>query len=374
MSMWDSIAQPDIRQSDVRQSLWDIPPEMWRSLAEPPKVWSGPITPAESQEYNISQNVRGLEEQLSGQRGLEDTSDMLLNFTDPMQLHQLGKAALKGLPLAAGMIRMGGKEFPNAVAIRSMMNPDELISLRSLWKDSIFPEKPATINTPSHLPTFQGNDYGLVFNAPNPEDIVHAGYSDLNSLPKSRYASKGKTNPNIDDMSWEYRQDEARRYLDEMATKSKGDDRKRYKNALNVLDQWYSPQTETWIPSHPELLIDKEKEGLDSLFAKQLAYQPTWGALGKTNEAIVKMTPENLAGIKLPWDKTNDIPDITEAFHRFGERYNVPTWRIPGLQTREQFLMGLEEPFKGKWGYKQGSRDYITSSMLPKIFGITELP
>ena len=82
---------------EIRAYLKGLNPDTLSSLETPRKVWSGPVSSPEMMEDSISKNVQGLNEQATGQKPLEDTSDMLLNFTDPMQLHQLGKWGAKGI-------------------------------------------------------------------------------------------------------------------------------------------------------------------------------------------------------------------------------------------------------------------------------------
>jgi len=294
-------------------------------------------------------------------------------LSDPGFLKSLAKLA--GGAGMAGMIRMGGKEFPNAMFLRSIEVPTELRNLTRLWGLGKSSSMPATINTPSVLGSFEERPYGLLFHGKEPSDIRQISSFDMASLPKTErlYVRQSE--------ALEERQDYIRRLLagksgqwnDPRYPKAENyGDRKRYRKALDELHTWYSPDLEHWeaAPTTGRPLLDPMTQTLTDLFNDQARIQKGTKAL-VSNEAIISMSPENLAGVRFPLEHPSKYyDDIREALESFARKYNVPTYRWPNASESSQLMTGLEHPFAGKWGYKPGSRDYITSSMLKKIFGI----
>ena len=153
-------------QETYNQWSQGVSPEMLETLRRPRKVWGGPATEAESQESDISRIAQYLAEGSRPQKGLEDTSDDLLNL-DPTMLKSIAKWGVKGLaegagPLAAGMVRMGGKEFPNAFLHRALGDPAELDWLANLFQKGRSTQKPTSAVTPSVMSTFGSEPYGLL--------------------------------------------------------------------------------------------------------------------------------------------------------------------------------------------------------------------
>jgi hypothetical protein len=406
-------SEPINEQETYNDWASSVPPEMLESLRSPRKVWGGPVTPAEGQENDISRIARYLQEGSQPQQGLEDTSDDLLNFVDPMMLKSIAKWGLKGLaegaaPLAAGMVRMGGKSFPNAYLHRALGDPAELDWLASLFQKGRSTQKPTSAVTPSVMSTFGSEPYGLLFNADaNAGQIAHAGARDLYSSVTRNYADRDRARQLVQAMQRTNR---------EAAAKSKGKGLKwmedpeweKYQDIYDALDSRLGtiPKTEKWTPTMETInehgintsLVDPEKRGLDSLFNKQRGWAnklfQEHGDTGGTdafllhNEIIPNIDRSMLAGVRLPMSELDMLEmgptisspmqrtgtsDIYKALTQFAEQQHVPIFRWPAEMTQAQQLKGLEAPLKGTWKTPPG-KNYITSDMLEKIFGITELP
>ena len=150
------------------------------------------------------------------------------------------------------------------------------------------------------------------------------------------------------------------------------------------------PLGQDWKPTrYLDRLVDPNEATVEELLSKQL--QLSKKGVGLHSEIIPEIDRSMLAGVRLPLrtqprfnseDMKNlfeslgaKTPDIERALTDFAEQQNVPIYRWPPLMAREQAIKGLSgDPFRGKWGWKPGTREYKTSSQLPEIFGIKDLP
>lgn len=299
-------------------------------------------------------------------------------------------AASKALgPLAAGMIRWSKNEArPNAMLHRGLSNPQELDFWSRIFQRGQSSQAPTSVVTPSVLQTFQSKPYGLLFDINEPAQIKTAGVNDLWS----------KMRPSKDTEAT------GRRYAnayDKLTTRGTPDE------ALSRLaakwDQNYAEGPREWqVNPSSDWIIDPNKAGLDDLLGNMLENIWDLEPKGKQllhSEVIPQIDRSMLAGVRLPLhqrlrtpreqavddlfplmfekdsisDKGN--PDLIRALTQFAEQQNVPIYRWPAVETIDQEIKGLSgDPFRGKWGWKPGSREYKTSSQLPEIFGIRDLP
>lgn len=315
---------------------------------------------------------------------------------------QMTDAMTGALSNDTGMIRMGGKEFPNAYLHRAIGDPKELDWWEKLFQRGGSSQKPTSAVTPSVLQTYQSEPYGLMINVNEPSQLKHAAATDV--------WSEGTMRPGTDYLDimnpllrnfWRARDKAVQRSRDLMSSRTLNSDpavrktliddagkikKEIYEDTIQRVEEIArkkAPGSEIWEPtSGNEYWLDPATQGLDELFASQLRGLNRSGDPSSLHlqhsELIPEINRSMVAGVRLPlwFDENNDSAEQALLYLKlrsFADQMNVPVFRFPAVMTREQQRRGLEEPFAGKWGRKPGG-DYITSSMLPKIFGITELP
>lgn len=342
----------------------------------------------------------------------------------------LGKIGVDALgPLAAGMIRMGGKEYPTAMLHRAIGNPEELGWWGKLFQRGLSSEKPTSAVTPNVLSTFKSEPYGLLFNVPEEKVISWAAPLDAGSTAQEFFPSGLRLGFDALSESQRARYSDAYDHLIFKAAKLIGNPPPVTDNYLRNTTLWqpwwralneaspplakalgfveeYPRRVQSGIAPHGTLTTQKwtalhdmdYEPGPYWTLGHLLDDQRAWlvKRMKKVKNRLVhsEIVPEidksMLAGVRLPFNEppytlgsvSNDFPkgqpgianELYRELTNFAEQMNVPIYRWPAVTTQEQQLKGLQDPFAGKWGYKPGTREYITSSRLPQIFGITELP
>jgi hypothetical protein len=380
-------------------TLKDIPPDLLRAIAEPARkrVGQPETTPQETaRHYLESDFVAPPSEDVTF-----DLAGDIANLFDPAWhagkaiAKMAAKNAVEGLGAgAAGMIRMGGKEYPNAFLHRAIGKPRELDWLTEMFEQGGKTEKPTTAVTPSVLGTFKNEPYGVLFDVTDPKQIRRAYARDVSSYPYEgpfwSKQAKLRSDEITDLLSGQYEPltkaySSGRISADEyVERKAPLDELFRERQALSN-----NYRMESWRPDRREerFAIDPSKQGLEDLFlgpkaelARRLDEDtPVFGA----NEIVARIEPNMLKGIRLPLGEAAPNMDKRWLYNRaaledslldFADRWRLPTFRWPGNVAPGSQAAGLSDPFRGKWGYPPGRRDYITSNQLPRLFGITELP
>lgn len=115
---------------------------------------------------------------------------------DPGEMDAAVNTAMDFGPMSGVIRTMAGKEFPNALALRTM-NMEELPFLRQLLRTGKPHDVSTSIVSPAQVGSWQdfGNQYGALFDINNPRAIkaispsdLHAGFQDLE--PTARRSRK----------------------------------------------------------------------------------------------------------------------------------------------------------------------------------------
>lgn len=298
---------------------------------------------------------------------------------------------------AMGMVRWGKKEFPNAFLHRRIGDADELDWLSKVFQRGETTQAPSSLVTPSTLQTFSSDPYGIIFNVNDPATIKHAGIGDMYSRKIDRDPPR-KLAEMWDRISSKSAEAFNRGWSNEQ----------RYSDAFNKVDTKFRdmhPLGKTWEPTSPNtrFLRDPNKTDLRAFLREQLGYGID-NMEGKAesilwhSEIIPEIDRSMVAGVRLPLKEnlrtakeqalddlfplmsegdaisTKHNPDLIKALMEFAEQMHVPIFWWPEVKTQTQQVRGMMgDPLRGTW-YRPEGKDYVTSSMLPEIFGITELP
>jgi len=292
----------------------------------------------------------------------------------------VGEAMGMANPLAAGMVRMGGKTFDNALLHRALGDPAELDWLANLFQKGRSTQKPTSAVTPSVMSTFGSEPYGLLFNADASKgQIAHAGAADM--------WSKKRPSDEIEAT--------ARRYWkthDILEKRGASDDT--MSRFAKAWDNLLKKPPEKWTPSSGEGLENmygynptmSKNNSLRDVFELQAEMAREKPELMPAehlihNEIIPNIDSSMLAGVRLPMEDpkyaTNLNPhqewgpgleDLVRSLKNFAEQQNVPIYRWPAEMTQAQQLKGLQDPFKGNW--IQDPKGYMISDQTKRIFGV----
>lgn len=303
-------------------------------------AWSGdvPSPPGDwtSRAGQTLSDLSGFSDYLAAIQELKDNPGTHFQERGPATSRAI--ADMVGNIAQPGMIRWApGKEYRNAMLHRNLGNPEELNWWSKIFQRGESSQKPTSLVTPSILQTYQSEPYGLLFNVNEPNQIKHTAYGDVWTDGKLRLGLNNSIGEG------------------------------------NLMG-------EDWIPTrYPERLVNPEEQPLEDLIGKLGQATRKWGE-GQHSEVIPEIDRSMLAGVRLPMHKPGNIPDefaseLGRYLRNFAEQQHVPIYRWPAVETSEQAIKGLSgDPFRGKWGWKPGTREYKTSSQLPEIFGIRELP
>lgn len=324
----------------------------------------------------------------TGQPSTGIVGDLAGDLAGP--IGKLGAAA-KGLPALAGMVKLGGKEFPEAFLHRTIMTGmgkgaegvDEFQYLQKILDKGASSEKPMSLVAPNYPYTFRSGDIGLIFNA-NEGDIKKIWPRDAATsmkknaileqvdLPEYEHLRNAKADLS-EDAPWTLGQMYHRflrdRLWDAQLAKRQGQEisdkaidgmnygrshwmddtlRKRKVSKQGIIDAILRRDelkrdiipnadifTETWDSALP---IGKTQQDADlfKLFEDAIPFhrRKEFPEFINHNEAIGRYSGDNLAGIRISPDAQPE--NIDEAL-KFAENNDLPiySWSSKGLTPRK---------------------------------------